>query len=311
VNSGEGTVLYGANNIFIVRSRAAGTLLECRIKGKILKNTEGDYNPLAAGDEVIFMPDAADSGKAALLGRIGRKNAFLRWNKKGRCPQTIAANVDLIVCVTSPVSPPFRPRFLDRLLVAAELSGIPALVCLNKNDQPAGPEIEERLGDYETRDIPVLRTQACADAPCLGALRERITGKRVVLAGQSGVGKTSLLNVLSGSLRKTAELSEKYNRGRHTTVLACLETWAGGEIIDTPGVREFDIYGLDSHDLRFFFPEFERFASRCRIAGCTHTHEPDCAVRKAAETGAFLFDRYESYCRMYGDLLWREKYTHE
>jgi ribosome biogenesis GTPase len=309
VNAETGTVLYGANNIFLVRSRAAA-LYECRIKGKILKNAEGDYNPLAAGDEVNFLPDAARAGK--LLSRMERKNALLRWNKKGRSAQAIAANVDILVCVTSAVSPPFRPRFLDRLLIAARLSGIPALVCLNKSDQGTTAEIEERLGCYAAHNIPVLRSRAAPGKTDTGELANAIRGKRAVFAGQSGVGKTSLLNALSGnSGGKVGELSEKYNRGRHTTVLACLETWEGGEIIDTPGVREFDICGIDARDLRFFFPEFEEFSRGCRLGGCTHTHEPHCAVREAAETGGILFDRYESYCRVYSDLLRREGRAHE
>ncbi|MDR1317973.1 MAG: ribosome small subunit-dependent GTPase A [Spirochaetales bacterium] len=301
-----GAVLYGVNNIFLVRSDR-GAVFECRIKGKILKNSQGDYNPLAAGDGVSFLPDAGHPGKGVLLSRGERKNALLRWNKKGRAVQAIAANVDVLVCVASPVSPPFRPRFLDRLLIAARLSGISALVCLNKSDQGTTPMIEERLAGYGERNIPVLRSRAAGNADTAD-LEKAIWGKRAVFAGQSGVGKTSLLNALSGGPgRKTGELSEKYNRGRHTTVLACLETWEGGEIIDTPGLREFDICGLAARDLRFFFPEFEEFASGCRLGGCTHTHEPGCAVREAAENREILFDRYESYCRIYEDLVRREE----
>ncbi|MDR1931521.1 MAG: ribosome small subunit-dependent GTPase A [Spirochaetales bacterium] len=316
----KGTVLCGANNIFLVRPWGAAGLpadagkepppLECRIKGKILRGAEKDYNPLAAGDGVSFLPDAKNPRSGVLYERLERKNALLRWNKKGRAPQAIAANVDLLVCVTSPQSPPFRPRFLDRLLLAAAFSDIPALVCLNKDDQATTPEIEERLGDYEARNIPVLRTRTCAGDSGLYALRDFIAGKRVVFAGHSGVGKTSLFNCLSGSSgRKVGELSEKYNRGRHTTVLACLAAWAAGEIIDTPGVREFDICGVYSRDLRFFFSDFDSYAKDCRLPGCTHTHEPACAVREAAENGRLLFDRYESYCRVYSDLLRREKYA--
>jgi ribosome biogenesis GTPase len=311
VNAQAGAVLYGANNIFMVRSRE-DAVFECRIKGKILKNAQGDYNPLAAGDEVCFLPDAAHSGRGVLLSRMERKNAFLRWNKKGRSAQTIAANVDILVCVASPASPPFRPRFLDRLLIAARLSGIPALICLNKNDQQTTPGIEERLGGYETHGIRILRSCAAAGKADTAGLETAIRGKRAVFVGQSGVGKTSLLNVLSGGPgRKVGEISEKYNRGRHTTVLACLETWEGGEIIDTPGIREFDISGLASRDLRFFFSEFEEFSSNCRMGDCTHTHEPGCAVREAAENHRILFDRYESYCRIYQELLRREKSVYE
>jgi ribosome biogenesis GTPase len=316
VTACRGTVLYGANNIFLVRpedsSQKGLSPIECRIKGKILRGAERDYNPLAAGDAVSFLPEAKNPGRGVLLAREKRTNALLRWNKKGRAAQTIAANVDLLVCVASPVSPPFRPRFLDRLLLAAALADIPALVCLNKTDQGTRPEIEERLQDYAARGLPLVRSHVRPEEKNAGAglraLKEAVGGKRVVFAGQSGVGKTSLLNALSGGpARKVGELSEKYNRGRHTTVLAYLETWADGEIIDTPGLREFDIYGTSSRDLRFLFPEFANFAARCRLAGCTHTHEPECAVRDAAEEGGILFDRYESYRRIYEDLVYREE----
>jgi ribosome biogenesis GTPase len=307
VNAETGVVLHGANNIFFVRSRAAA-VFECRIKGKILKNAGRDYNPLAAGDEVCFLPDAARSGAGVLLSRLERKNAFLRWNKKGRSPQTIAANVDLLVCVASPASPPFRPRFLDRVLVAARLSGIPAIVCLNKSDQAAPELVGQRLGGYEAQGIRTLHSCAAPGKTDTVGLEDAIRGKRAVFVGQSGVGKTSLLNALCGAKGKVGEISEKYNRGRHTTVLACLETWGGGEIIDTPGIREFEICGIASRDLRFFFPEFEGFAPGCRLGGgCTHTHEPGCAVREAAENQKILFDRYESYCRIYEELAWRER----
>ena len=318
-NAEEGTVLYGANNIFIVRAAenrvlARGPLVECRIKGKILRNAEGDYNPLAAGDRVRFLPDAQNPGRGVLVSREERKNALLRWNKKGRAPQAIAANVDLLVCVTSPASPPFRPRFLDRLLLAAHVAGIPSLICLNKDDQKTTIDIEARLADFQARGIPCLRTHVCAETgeESTRSLRDAISGKRVLFAGQSGVGKTSLLNALAGGPgRKVGEISEKYNRGRHTTVLAYLETWAEGEIIDSPGVREFDICGISGADLRFFFDEFERFAPGCRLPGCTHSHEPGCAVREAAENGSINFDRYESYLRIFDDLQRRESRCHE
>ncbi|MDR2589029.1 MAG: ribosome small subunit-dependent GTPase A, partial [Spirochaetales bacterium] len=141
----------------------------------------------------------------------------------------------------------------------------------------------------------------------LASLGELIRGKRVVFAGQSGVGKTSILNRLAGAKGKVGSLSEKYNRGRHTTVLSHLAAWEGGEIIDTPGVREFDICGISSPDLASFFTDFVPVSPACRLPGCTHTHEPDCAVRRAAEEGRILADRYESYLRIYESLLFREK----
>lgn len=301
-----GTVLFGVNNIFTIND--GEVLFECRIKGKILRNAEGDYNPLAAGDRVVFSVDEKNPRKGVLLSRENRKNAIIRWNKKGRSPQTIAANLDLVVCVTSPLSPPFRPRFLDRLLIAAESSGIPGLVCLNKCDQSMGNDVEERLADYGRRNVPVIRTSAL-NGFGIDTLRAFITGKRAVFIGQSGVGKTSLLNLIVPGLdMRVGKISEKHNRGCHTTVLAHLEDWTSGEVIDTPGVREFEIHGISSRDLRFFFEEFKAFAPRCQYGGgCTHIHEPECAVREAAGSGAFPPDRYDSYRRIQYDLVRREK----
>ena len=126
------------------------------------------------------------------------------------------------------------------------------------------------------------------------------------------MGKTSLLNrLIPGLSRKVGKLSEKYNRGCHTTVLAHLEAWEGGGIIDTPGVREFEVYGVPSQELHFFFREFERYSEGCGFSGCTHTHEPDCSVQKAVEEESILFDRYESYVRLFEDLRDREKSRHE
>ena len=308
MNAQTGTVLYGANNIFSIRPSPSAQPVECRIKGKILRNAEGDYNPLAPGDTVSFLHGGV------LLERGPRKNVLLRWNKKGRAAQAIAANVDLLVCVSSPASPPFRPRFLDRLLIAAALAEIPALICMNKTDQALTRDIQARLDDFAARGIPVLRT-CLKDGIKFGegeaALRQALYGKRVVFVGQSGVGKTSLLNALAGENRKTGELSEKYNRGRHTTVLAFLAAWKEGEIIDTPGVREFEICGTDTDSLRFLFSEFTPFEGECRLSDCSHTHEPDCAVRAAAEEGRIFADRYESYLRIYDELLLRKRRSHE
>ncbi|MDR2588964.1 MAG: GTPase RsgA, partial [Spirochaetales bacterium] len=207
-----GTVLCGANNIFTVRSEtpapaAPGETYECRIKGKILKNAEADYNPLCPGDSVCFLPAPETHGAArregVLLSRGERKNVLLRWNKKGRGAQAIAANVDLLVCIASPVSPPFRPRFLDRLLIAASLTSIPAALCINKCGQGTDEDMEERLADYASRGLPIVRTELTPPGQeNLASLGELIRGKRVVFAGQSGVGKTSILNRLAGAKGK-------------------------------------------------------------------------------------------------------------
>ena len=140
----KGLVIKGSRNIFTVRSD--GKEIECRIKGKVLKGMEGFYNPLAPGDTVMVEQSPAVPGAALILAAEERKNLLARFNQKGRKPQILAANIDLVLCVTSPASPPFRPRFLDRVLVQTEVSGINAVVLCNKYDLCENdPDLEERL----------------------------------------------------------------------------------------------------------------------------------------------------------------------
>jgi ribosome biogenesis GTPase len=220
-----GLVIKGSRNLFTVR--ADGEELECRIKGKILKDAARQkindrYNPIAPGDTVILERDPLAPGQAKILSVCGRNNLFVRFNQKEGKPQALAANVDLALCVTTPSSPPFRPRFLDRLLVQAEASGIPACIICNKYDRESDPDVEERLEDYTRIGYPALRVSA-RTGQGLDALRELAAGKRSVLLGQSGVGKTSLINALAPGLDlKTGEINEKYDRGNHTTSLSVL-----------------------------------------------------------------------------------------
>ena len=220
-----GLVIKGSRNIFTVR--ADGEELECRIKGKVLKDAarqriEDRYNPIAPGDTVTLERDPLAPGQAKILSVCGRENLFVRFNQKEGKPQALAANVGLALCVTTPASPPFRPRFLDRLLVQAEASGIPAVIVCNKYDTAGDPDVEERLEDYARIGYPALRVSAKTGLG-LDALRELTAGRRSVLLGQSGVGKTSLINALAPGLDlKTGTLNEKYDRGNHTTSLSVM-----------------------------------------------------------------------------------------
>ena len=130
----SGTVLCGSRNVFTVRQDETGDKLECRLKGKILKNAEGFYNPIAPGDRVTIQPNAEQPGTGMIVALENRKNVFSRFNQKGNCPQLFAANVDQVLCITTRRSPPFRPRFLDRVLLQADVAGIPAVIVCNKID---------------------------------------------------------------------------------------------------------------------------------------------------------------------------------
>lgn len=298
MNELKGIVKTGINNIYSVETE--DKIYECRIKGKVLKTDRKYYNPIAAGDNVLFEEGEEQSGQITEI--IDRKNTLVRWNKKRNAPQIIASNFDIIVCVCSPVSPPFRPRFVDRVLVSAPANS-KVIIVLNKVDQGFDEFVEDRLADYQDMDYEVLLTSA-ETGEGIDELYNIIKDKRSVFTGQSGVGKSSLLNKLRPDLDlKVGELSEKYNRGRHTTTYSILSDKKDGiEVIDTPGIREIEVYGIQPEDLQFYFKDFKNYINECKFSGCTHTHEPGCAIKEAAIEDKIHPDRYESYLRIFESL---------
>lgn len=288
-----GTIVHGSNNIFTVRigEFRRGEERQCRLKGKTLHGIE-EYNALAPGDLVEL-----DSSEELVIARLPRRNSVWRWNGKRNQPQTLAANVDSVIAICCSGSPPFRPRFVDRVGVIAESEDIPFVVVYNKAESDPEPEIERRLAWYEALGYEVLRTSAVTGTGLEG-LATRLRGSTAAFVGHSGVGKSSLVNrLIRGAHQAVGELSQKHDRGRHTTSSGLLLSDGELTIVDTPGIREIDLYPLTELEISAAFPELRAREAACRHSGCSHIHEPGCAVQDAIDTGEIHPDRYESYLR--------------
>ena len=269
------------------------------LRGK-LKHRDDDR--VVAGDVVEL--ELQSAGHATISGVRRRKSVLARRAAGERSPraQPIAANVDQVVVVASVRSPEPSPRFLDRFLVIAAANRIPAVIVLNKIDLDR-TALDRLLERYTPAGYQVLATSVRLPEG-LAAFRDLLRGRESVLAGQSGVGKSSLLNALDPGLNlRIGEISAKWDTGRHTTRAALVVPLAGGGyVVDTPGLREVGTWGIDPELLAVCFPEFHRFLDQCRFDNCRHLAEPGCAVRDAAEHGAFDADRLVSYQRLYEEV---------
>ncbi|HXI63588.1 MAG TPA: ribosome small subunit-dependent GTPase A [Gemmatimonadales bacterium] len=261
-----------------------------------------DDDRVVAGDVVDL--ELQSDGHATISGVRRRKSVLARRAAGERRPraQPIAANVDQVVVVASVRSPEPSPRFLDRFLVIAAANRIPAVIVLNKVDLDR-TALDRLLERYTPAGYQVLATSVRLPEG-LAAFRDLLRGRESVLAGQSGVGKSSLLNALDPGLNlRIGEISAKWDTGKHTTRAALVVPLAGGGyVVDTPGLREVGTWGIDPELLAVCFPEFRRFLDQCRFDNCRHLAEPGCAVRDAAEQGAFDADRLVSYQRLYEEV---------
>jgi ribosome biogenesis GTPase len=250
---------------------------------------------LAPGDEALFSEQ-----KRRIESALPRRTVLSRSDPHNpRLERVIAANIDMVVNVVSLKSPPLRPGLIDRYLIAIGKSGAQPLICVNKLDLLGSDADLEPLTPYRAAGIPVIACSASTGAG-IGQLSEALAGKVCVLSGHSGVGKSSLLNALDSRLRlATGAVSAGNAKGRHTTTSSSLHRLANGAaIIDTPGIREFGLWNIGAAEVRNFFQEFEQHSPDCPFRDCSHTHEPDCAVKSAVERGEVQPVRYSAYRRV-------------
>ena len=280
-----------------------------RADGSIIRDTvraAADVVKLAVGDEVLLEPD--DRGESWAIGEILPRRSRLARREPGgrRGERVIAANVDQVVIVFAAAKPDPHTRMLDRFLVIAEANELAARVVINKADLVPPAEIRARFADYERAGYPLHPTSVKA-AIGIDELRAALAGRTSALTGPSGVGKSSLLNTIYPGLNlRVGEISESVNKGRHTTVGALLHplpaALGGGFVVDTPGLREVGMWGLEPEALDRCFPEIRALVGECRFADCTHRMEPGCALKAAVADGSVSAARFDSYLKLRAEL---------
>ena len=283
----------------------------CSLKGKFKKDFEMKKDKLfftdfiTVGDCVEYDLNKDGSGVITKIGK--RKNHLSRKLPKvrgasyrgERLEQVIAANIDNVVVVTSVTSPDFNNRVLDRFLVAAESSHLNVTIVLNKIDLDQSEFASEWKNLYEAIGYKFILTSAETNAG-ISSLKEALKDAKNLFWGHSGVGKSSLLNKMYPELNlKIGEISQFSSKGTHTTVTSVMiKVDENTFIIDTPGIREIDPYGIRKSDLGHYFIEFGKYINKCKFSTCTHHHEPGCAVIQAVEENDIAEERYDSYLRI-------------
>ncbi|MCO6439291.1 MAG: ribosome small subunit-dependent GTPase A [Phycisphaerae bacterium] len=276
-------------------------IVSCTVRRVLRTRLIDERHPVAVGDRVFF--SVGESGDVAVQEGVieaveSRKGELRRL--AGRRVQTIAANVDQAVIVSSAAQPAPKPHFVDRYIVAAHAGDITPVVCMNKMDLDEDEYGAAVLAMYAELGYRTIATSAVTGAG-IDELRALLTDKESVIAGQSGVGKSSLLNAVDPELAlKIGAVMESTEKGRHTTTTAELIRLSfGGYVVDTPGIRSLDLSIVPRNEYEAYFVEFAPLVPACHFPDCTHTHEERCAIKEAVERGDIRIERYESYLHLF------------
>jgi len=287
--------VHGLHNIVMADD---GREYSCAVRRVLRSIAIEERNVVTTGDRVWFRPAPDDEG---LIEKVEPRYGLLTrqsWKRE----HVLVANVDQVVIVAALAEPFLKPHLVDRYLVAASMGSLRPIVCFNKADLVDHTDFQQLLGLYAQLGVPVVLASA-QTGQGITALRKHLHDRQTVIAGQSGVGKTSLLNAVQPGLKlRVREVSEANQKGRHTTTTAeLIKLEFGGWVVDTPGIRQFDLWNVVPAELDGHFPEFRPFVTRCGFPGCSHLRENNCAVRGALREGWIDPQRYYSYRGIYLD----------
>ena len=299
----KGLVIKNTGSWYSVKTDT-GKVVECKIKGNFRLKGIRSTNPVAVGDNVEI---ALNSEGTAFITHIEeRRNYIIRKSQNlSKQSHILAANVDQAFLIVTVNYPQTSTTFIDRFLASAEAYSVPVVLGFNKCDilsdderhyQQSMIHLYETIG-YECREVSATTGEG------VDGLHALLKGKITLLSGNSGVGKSTLINkILPEANLRTAEISDAHNTGMHTTTFSeMLELPEGGYIIDTPGIKGFGTFNMEPEELTSYFPEIFHFSKGCKFSNCTHTHEPGCAVLKAIDDHFIAQSRYQSYLNMLED----------
>ncbi|MDT3738308.1 MAG: ribosome small subunit-dependent GTPase A [Candidatus Kapabacteria bacterium] len=275
--------------------------IECTVSGRVVSSHKKS-TLVAVGDVIQIIRENSSDDPDSQKGRVvSVKQRFTKFSRsavgKTNSEHVIASNFDILLILASTFQPSYNKRFIDRLIIAAEIGGVKPVIGLNKMDLAESQEFfESDLYLYSKIKVPIIYFSAL-EGTGIDKIIELTKDKQTLFFGPSGVGKSTLVNRLIGdSVQRINEISERTNKGQHTTsFVKMLNLPYGGRIIDSPGVREFAVWDVDKLNLAMHYHDFDDYYPNCKYHPCTHTHEPDCAVIKGLEEGTVDPERYESY----------------
>ncbi len=297
--TGDSTLLAGqVLSVHGLRSRVLGpegVIYQCIVRGVLKSLSIDQRNVVATGDRVYFR--AADPG-SGMIESVAPRHGILSRTSRGR-QHVIVANVDFLLIVVSCAMPGVKPALVDRYLLTAEQFEIRPIICFNKVDLVDPSSLQQIIGVYAQLGYRVLMTSATTGAN-IDYLRAILAGRQTAIAGQSGVGKSSLMNAIQPELGlRVSEVSVDNQKGRHTTTAArMLPLDTGGAVIDTPGIRQFQLWDITAGEVAALMPDLRPYVSHCRYPDCLHLNEEDCAVKDAVADARIDARRYDSYCHL-------------